>query len=495
MPESQAVPQGRAAVPAALKTNGRAAMAVLIYLGFTLQLLQVGIIPLLPILGKQLHITLPATSWLLTAALLSGALALPIITKLADRFGVKRMIVVSLGLMLVGSLLASFTDSYPLLIVGRVLMGAQMPMLALPEAIANDTMPPERAQFTISSIHSGNGVGVGGGLVLGALVGIYPGAWHAYFYVGAVTAAIGIISTLTFVRDSPVRRQGRVDWVGAAGLALALGALLFGLSEGPGWGWGSPAVVGLLAGGVVVGVLWLWYSGRVPHPLIHIRDIVKREMRVPYAMTFMIAFCIYASLSAITRLAQSSPAVAGFGYGYSTVQNAWFGIPEAVGSIAGAFLLQQLRRRRGRAFTACVGLGLSAVAFVISALLYSSPYAMMTGIAIFAVGLVFTLSCSQLLVLHNSSHTSAGIVLGMTIVMYALGNSLGSDVIGVFFASFTGPRGAPALNAYLVSFWVCAGVCVLGVLLAAHLVRRTRTTDIGTLATVPAAAEPQPTAP
>lgn len=462
--------------------NRRAAMAVLIYLGFTLQLLQVGIIPLLPTLGKQLHLTLPATSWLLTAELLAGALALPVITKLADRHGVRTMIVLSLALVLVGCLLDSFTSSYPLLILGRVMMGAQMPMLALPEAIANGTMPPERAQFTIGAIHSGTGVGVGGGLVLGALVGIYPAAWHWYFYVGAITAALGIAGTLAFVRDSPARQAGRIDWLGAAGLAIALAALLFALSEGPSWGWGSPAVVGLLAGGAVLGAWWLWHCGRVPAPLIHIRDVVRPEMRVPYALTFLVAFCIYGSLSAITRFAQSPPEVMGFGYGYSAIKNAYFGIPEAVGSIAGAFLLQRFRRTRGRAFTAGAGLALSAIAFVISALAYSSPYAMMTGIAIFAVGLVFTLACSQLMVLKNSRYTSSGIVLGMTIVMYALGNSVGSDVIGVFFTSFPGRGGAPSLKAYLVGFWVCAAVCVLGVLLAARLARHTRTADVGAAA-------------
>lgn len=482
MLESPADPDARqqSGLTSAAGRNGRAAMAVLIYLGCTLQLLQVGIIPLLPTLGRQLDLSLAATSWLLTSALLAGALALPIVTKLADLYGKRTMIVISLALLLAGCLLDSFTDSYPLLIVGRVLMGAQMPMLALPEAIASDTMPPERGQFTIGAIHSGTGVGVGAGIVLGALVGIYPSAWHAYFAVGAITAAVGIVATLLFVRDSPLRAPGRFDWLGALTLAIALAALLFGLSEGPEWGWGSPAVLGLFIGGIAVGAWWWWHCARVSHPLIDVREMTKRATRVPYALTFLAAFCVYGSVSAITRMAQMSPAEAGFGYGYSAAENAYFGIPEAVGSIAGALVLRRIRRTRGRAFTAGVGLALGAVTFVITALAYRSPLVVMICMAVFAVGLVLSLACSQLLVLQNSSLTSSGIVLGMTIVMYALGNSFGSDVVGVFFASFPGPGGAPSLTAYLTGFWVCAAVCTVGVVAALRLAGRTRTADVGT---------------
>jgi MFS family permease len=143
-------------------------MATLTYLGFTLQLLQVGIIPLLPTIGRELHVAPGATSWLVTAGLLSGAIALAVLTKLADLHGKRPMILLSLVLVLVlaGCVLGSVTSSFPLLIVSRVLMGALLPMLALPEAVANDTMPPRRAHLTIGAIHAGNGAGVGGGLLL-----------------------------------------------------------------------------------------------------------------------------------------------------------------------------------------------------------------------------------------------------------------------------------------------------------------------------------------
>src|SRR5579875_3180879 len=149
--------------------NGRAAMAVLIYLGFSLQLLQVGIIPLLPLIGRNLHVTPGATSWLVTSSLLSGAICLAVLTRLADIVGKRVVVLVCLAMVLAGSIVGCVADSLTGLIVARALMGAVLPMQALPEAIAADTMQPRRAQLSIGAIHAGAGIGIAGGLLLGAL--------------------------------------------------------------------------------------------------------------------------------------------------------------------------------------------------------------------------------------------------------------------------------------------------------------------------------------
>ncbi|HWL85965.1 MAG TPA: MFS transporter, partial [Polyangiaceae bacterium] len=242
--------------------NGRAAVVTLTYLGFALQLVQVGLLPLLPSIGRQLHASPAATSWILTSGLLSGAVFLAVLSRLADLLGKRPVILLAMALVLIGCVIASVTperDGLPVLLLGRVLIGAQLPMLALPEAIASDTLPPKQAHSAIGAIHMGTGSGVAGGLLLGAVIGIHPSAWRAFFVVGAVASLIGLIATAIFVRDSPERARGGLDVAGALLLTLALVALLLGLSEGPAWGWGSTAVVGLLIGGAALGALWwLW---------------------------------------------------------------------------------------------------------------------------------------------------------------------------------------------------------------------------------------------
>jgi MFS family permease len=451
--------------------NGRAAVVVLIYLGFTLQLLLAGIVPLVPTIGRSLEITPASASWLVTAALLSGAVALALLTRLADLYGKKAAILVALVLVLAGSLLDSVTSNVALLLVGRVLMGAQLPMLALPEAIASDTMPLRRGRFTIGAIHAGTGVGIGAGILLGAVIGLHPAAWHWFFYVGVITTVLGIVATVLFVRDSPARAPGRLDVPGAVLLALALVALLLGLSEGPTWGWASPAVLALLVGGVLLLGAWWWQAHRARYPLIRPADVLKPEVRLPYAMTFLIAFGVFGSLAAVTRLAQT-PAAGGFGWGWHVGQTAWFAVPQVAGAVVGIVVLQTLARRIGYPRAATLGVAGNVVAFCCFALLHGTPGAVLAGQGIFSMGTAIGLATTQIIVLAVVPASESGIALGISIVAYAVGNSLGSDVVGVLFASLTGPAGLPALSAYVTGFWICGAVALLAVALSLPLWRR-----------------------
>ena len=299
--------------------NGGVATAVLVYLGLSLQLLQVGIIPLLVAIGQDVHETPATTSWLVTAPLLSGAVFLAVLSRLADLVGKKPVVLLALSLVFVGSLIGCFADSFGLLLVARVLMGAILPMLALPEAIASDTMSPKRAHVAIGAMHSGTGAGIAAGLLLGALAATGHASWRAYFVVGAIAAAIGLVGVVAGIRDSAVRAPGGLDVVGALLLSAGLVGVLLAVTEGPKWGWSSGRVLLLGLGGLVVLGLWWLQQRSAAHPLISLRHLLAPAIRLPYAITFLAAIGIYSALSAVTRLAQT-PAATGAGYGWSPAE-------------------------------------------------------------------------------------------------------------------------------------------------------------------------------
>ncbi|WP_335972410.1 MULTISPECIES: MFS transporter [Streptomycetaceae] len=451
--------------------NGRLAVGTLTYLGFALQLVQVGLIPLLPSIGRSLHASATATSWVLTSGLLSGAIFLAVLSRLADIIGKKTAILIAMALVVVGCTLCTFAENLPLLITGRVLIGAQLPMLALPEAVAGDTLPPARAHTAISAIHVGTGLGISGGLLLGALTGRQENGWHVYFAVGAVAGLIGLVATALTVRDSPLRAAGRLDVPGALLLAVALGAFLLGLSEGPTWGWSSAAVLALLVGGVAVGAVWWRYERSTRTPLIDVGYLTRPAVALPYLMTFLIAVGIYGSLSAVTRLAQT-PSATGFGYGWSALAAGWFALPQALGSVAGIVVLRRLRPR-GLVLTAAVGFAAICVGFLGFAAGHAVPLVELVALGFDAMGLAVTLAATQLLVLRAVAPAESGVALGLSVVMYAVGNSAGSAIAGVLFTSLTTPAGLPALASYLTGFAVCGACALLALLLCVPLARRT----------------------
>jgi predicted MFS family arabinose efflux permease len=458
----------------AREVNGRTAVGILIYLGLSLQLLQVGIIPLLPQIGRALGTEPATTSWLITGSLLSGAVFLAVLSRLADLIGKKPVVLIALGLVLVGSLIGCVADSFGGLLVARVLMGAVLPMLALPEAIASDTMAPRRAQFTIGAIHTGTGAGIAAGLLLGALAATGHASWRAFFVVGAVASAIGLVAVVVGIRDSAVRAPGGLDVVGAVLLAAGLVGVLLAVTEGPGWGWTSGRV--LLSGilGLVLLAVWFVQQRSAAHPLISLRHLVSPAIRLPYAITFLAAIGIYSALSAVTRLAQT-PAETGAGYGWTPVQVAWFAVPQLLGSIAGLVIIRTLVHRNRHVAALAVGAGLLVVSFCIYGPFVAHAGFTLVALLIDSAGLATVLAVTQIIILRSVPAAESGIAVGLSVVLYAIGNSVGSAIAASFFAANTvGPTPIPALSAYQLSFLVSGLAALVALGLCLPLARRLR---------------------
>jgi predicted MFS family arabinose efflux permease len=452
-------------------TNGRAAQAALVYLGFSLQLLQVGIIPLLPLIGKDLGEPPGTVAWLVTASLLSGVVFLAVLSRLADLIGKRVVVLIALALVLAGSLIGCVADGFGGLVVARVLMGAVLPMLALPEAIAADTMPRERAQFTIGAIHAGTGLGISGGLLLGALAGSGEASWRSFFVVGAIASAVGIAATIAVIRDAPERARGGLDVLGATLLAGGLVALLLALTEGGNWGWGSFRVLGLAALGLVLLAVWFRQQSRTEHPLVSVRFLLREEVRIPFAMTFLVAFGIYGALSAVTRLAQT-PEAAG-GYGFTAAQVAWYALPQGLGSLVGLVLIRRFVPRERHAAALALGCGLIVVSFVGYALLVTHPGGTLTALLLDSAGLATTLAVTQIVVVRSVTPAESGIALGLTIVMYAIGNTVGSAVVQTLFSNLTrAGTELPSLAAYRWAFALSGLAALAALALCAPLARR-----------------------
>ena len=114
---------------------------VLALCGTAVSLMQTLVVPLLPDFPELLDTTADNASWLVTVTLLTAAVATPILSRLADMFGKRRMIVVSLVVLLAGSLLGAAGDSLPVLIVARALQGFAPALIPIGISTMRDELP------------------------------------------------------------------------------------------------------------------------------------------------------------------------------------------------------------------------------------------------------------------------------------------------------------------------------------------------------------------
>ncbi|MCW2574423.1 MAG: Multidrug resistance transporter, superfamily protein [Modestobacter sp.] len=224
-------------------------------------LLQSLVTPVLPTLQQELDTSQANVTWVLTAYLLSASLFTPILGRLGDMTGKKRMFVVALAALAVGCLLAALATNLTVMIVARVTQGVGGGMLPLAFGIIRDEFPRKKVPGAIGTISAMIAVGAGAGLVLaGPIVDVLDHTW--LFWLPMIVLVIAALAAHFVVPESEVRTAGTVNWLAALLLSGWLVALLLPVSQAPSWGWGSSRVIGLLVAAVVLAALWIVVESR-----------------------------------------------------------------------------------------------------------------------------------------------------------------------------------------------------------------------------------------
>ncbi|HEY5858400.1 MAG TPA: MFS transporter [Aldersonia sp.] len=212
--------------------------------------------------------TLSQLSWVLNAyAIVYAALLIPA-GRIADRYGRKGGFLLGLAVFTVASALCAAAEGIWWLVAFRVLQAAGAAMLtpaSLGLVVASS--PPEiRARSVRIWATSGALAAAFGPVVGGVLVEI---DWRWVFLVNVPVGVVALIAAARYVprsRDESVTRLP--DLLGAALLALGIGALTLALVEGPDWGWSSAGVLGAVLVFVVALLGFLYRSARHPAPII-----------------------------------------------------------------------------------------------------------------------------------------------------------------------------------------------------------------------------------
>ena len=399
-------------------------VSVLAACGLAVSLMQTLVVPLLPRFPQLLGASPSTVTWLVTATLVAGAVCAPMLGRLGDMYGKRRMLVVALALVAVGSALGAVAPDVGTLIVARALQGASLGVIPLGISIMRDVLPEGRVGSGVALMSSSLGIGGAIGLPLTGVVA-EQASWRWLFGGAAVLGALLVVGVLRWVDESPVRAGGRFEL-------------------------------------------------RSRSPMVDLRVSVRPAVLWTNVASVLIGFAMFAGFLVTTQVLQA-PVATGYGFGLSLVLAGLVLLP--IGGAMGVFspVSARLSARFGARTTLLLGTSVLIVGNAGMAAIPGTVVLIMVATTVSAIGAALAYSALPLLIMDAVPATETAAANSLNALMRMLGTSSCSAVAAAVVTAMTqevGGRTLPSASAYTVVFLAAAGAALLATLITAATPRR-----------------------
>ncbi|MFB4278010.1 MFS transporter [Nonomuraea sp. MTCD27] len=416
-------------------TRPNGIVTVMAAAGITAALTQTLVVPLIGELPTLLRTTASNASWVITATLLAGAVTTPVMGRLGDLYGKRRMMLVCAIPLIVGCVVCALSGSLAPMLVGRGLQGMGMGMIPLGISALRDVLPPDRLGPSIALMSSSMGIGGALGLPLSAAVAEYA-SWRALFWGTAALSLVVAVLIWLLVPVTPAAARGRVDLLGALGLGAGLVCLLLGVSKGADWGWSSGITLGLLAAAVTILLLWGWWELRVRDPLVDLRVTARPQVLLTNVASIVVGFSMYAQSLIVMQILQL-PAATGYGLGQSMLAAGLWMAPAGLMMMLISPIGARLSAARGAKVTLIVGSLVMALGYGSSMVLLGSTWGLLVVGCVCSVGVAFAYGSMPALIMGAVPRSETGAANSFNTLMRSIGTTVSAAVVGLVLSQLT----------------------------------------------------------
>ena len=409
----------------------------------------------------------PLASWIITIYLVVGAVSIPVFGKLGDVYGKKKMLTVAMVIYSIAVTLTGFSrdlsDSIYVMLAFRAVQGMGMSMFPLAFSLIRDEFPVERIAVAQGVISAMFGVGTAIGFVVGGYVVDTLGwQWTYHTVIPFVLLATAFVAFR--IRESPVRMNVKVDYVGAAALGVSLMSFLVAVTEGSDRGWTNPTILTLFAIAVLALVGFVYRQTHTPSPLVRPSLLKVRDIALTNTVAFVIGFGLFGAQSVVALMAE-------FKFGLDPLHVGLLMVPTSLVSLILGPTVGLLVKRRGPKWPIVAGMLIPITGFMYLYFNHATETDLMIGITMMGGGLSFAMVGGINMIIISTPQEETAISSAMNMVIRTCGGVVGPAIATVIISARSLTVIDPATHismsvpqdsAYQMVFLVTTIVAVIG---------------------------------
>ncbi|MFP3309073.1 MAG: MFS transporter [Nitrososphaeria archaeon] len=409
-----------------------AVLAVLSLASLLTSYVEAMVVPSLPKLQAALSATNEEAAWVLSAYLVVGASAAPLMGRMGDAHGKRRLYIASLGAYVAAVALAGFAPSVGYLIAVRAIQGLGLSLFPLGIAIVTDVFPRDRVATAQGILSATVAIGMTLGMIAGAYIEEYLG-WRAMFHVAAALSLAVLAAAAATLPPSAPARGVSVDYLGSLLVGSATAAALAYLTEAPYRGWTSPGQLALAAASAA---LYAGFAARelsAPSPLMPPRYLGVRNVAVANAAGLVSGVYMFMLFLGVIYFAEAPPP---YGLGLGVVSAALTLLPATLAMIFLAPLIGSVVTNLGPKVSLAYGSPVSALGFLLLLGYRWSPLDLMVGSLVAGTGMVLVLIPIVNMVAVSMPAEDVSVGLGMNTLFRFLGAAVGPVVVATLMTDY-----------------------------------------------------------
>jgi EmrB/QacA subfamily drug resistance transporter len=369
-------------------------------------------------------------AWVVTAYLLAQGMVIPASGWATDRFGTKRLYIITLVLFTVASALCGVAPNLGMLIFFRVLQGIGggmiMPigMTIILRAVGPQEMGKVMGIFGVPML-----IAPALGPVLGGWF-VQDFTWRLIFYVNVPIGVLGVVSAWRLLKETPTGSHHTLDWIGLLTATPAVLALLYAVDQSSTLGWGSSTVIALLVAAAVFLAVFVLRQLHTDEPLMNLSLFKDTTFSASMLLSFLIVTGLFGGMLLLPIFLQTV-------HGMDPLTTGLLLLPQALTAMAMMPLGGMLTDRFGPRPVVITGLIGMTISGVVLAQLHAetSMWVLTAGLVLRGIGMGLSMMPAMSAALARVPRHLTSRASSVTNTLQRVGSSLGIAILVTFLGA------------------------------------------------------------